>query len=532
MSEFLKQVFFPTPKNIILRMLNKINNKGDRLRVLEPSAGKGDIAEALLEYRYFDVYAIEQDETLRATLRGKNIKLLDRDFLTFEGPDKFDLIVANPPYNDGARHLLKMIDIMYSGQIICLLNAQTIKNPCDNIKKALATKLKELNADVEFISGAFVRAERRTAVEIALVNITIDRKVETDIFNGADDQTTGPEVPEDRGNEELATKRKIRDMVAEYNDVVRIGTETLLSYYKNYRKVGKYIALNEKPSSYRHCENIDSVTPILQSTLNEFLGSVRVDFWERCLEMPEVKSRMTSKRLEEFNRAIRDNSTMDFTESNIRQFVLNLINSYEQTLTDAVLEIFDLFSRKHSFGDNNLYEENIHYFNGWKTNKSFMVNKKVIIPIYASYCDSPFLDNYSKKWKLQYGAENRLNDIDIVMNYFDGSARYLSIVEAIKSSFEQGVTREIKSKYFSITCYKKGTIHLTFNSDDILRRFNVAACKGRNWLPGNYGSMEYAQLTTDEKALVDSFEGEKSYKTYIGKPVFAERNFMRLAETN
>ena len=48
------------------------------------------------------------------------------------------------------------------------------------------------------------------------------------------------------------------------------------------------------------------------------------------------------------------------------------------------------------------------------------VGKKVIIPLYGGYGRGPFVDDYSGDWKLQFGVREKLRDIDVVMNYFDG----------------------------------------------------------------------------------------------------------------
>jgi len=56
---------------------------------------------------------------------------------------------------------------MYNGQIVCLLNAETIKNPYSNERKSLVKKLDELNASIEFLTDEFTTAERSTSVEIA-----------------------------------------------------------------------------------------------------------------------------------------------------------------------------------------------------------------------------------------------------------------------------------------------------------------------------------------------------------------------------
>lgn len=511
--------FYPTPKSLINKMISKI--KEEPQNILEPSAGKGDIVEGIIDsykFRHRGISAIEIDHDLRATLRGKGIKVIDSNFLTYAGPDKFDLIIANPPFEEGDKHLLKAIDIMYRGQIIFLLNAETIRNPHTNTRKDLARKLKELNAEVEYILGAFKDAERPTGVEVALIDIHIEKNVEDDLFKGVDDKVA-PLNDTIKENHELSTGKRIPELAAEYNQIVKIGTETIINYYQNYKKVGKYIGLNDKPSGYSY-ENTD-MTTIMQKQLNNLVIAIRKDFWRRCLNLREVQSRMTEAKQAEFEITISKHCDMDFTENNIRSFVLNLIGGYEQTLIEATLEIFDMFTIRHSWDDNNKHEKNIHYFNGWKTNNAFKVGKKVIIPIYGGYGKGPFVDDYSGEWKLQYGATSKLRDIDVVMNYFDGMNHYYSIAQALEHNFTRRISSNIDSTYFTITAYKKGTIHLTFNDENILRRFNVAACRGKGWLPCDYGAKSFNELPMDEKAVAESFEGRTSYNDNINQPIFA-----------
>ena len=169
--------FYPTPFDLIQKMWHKIKNTDKIYTILEPSAGKGDILDYIKDKEYrFKLSCIESDENLQHILTGKKYKIIDSDFLEYSGLDQFDLIIANPPFFEGEKHLLKAIDIMYSGEIVFLLNAETLKNPYTNIRKELSKRLTELNADIEYIKNAFKDAERKTGVEIAIVHIIIESK--------------------------------------------------------------------------------------------------------------------------------------------------------------------------------------------------------------------------------------------------------------------------------------------------------------------------------------------------------------------
>ncbi|MBW2647211.1 MAG: methyltransferase, partial [Deltaproteobacteria bacterium] len=89
--------FFPTPKPVIDRMLDGANIEPG-MDVLEPSAGKGDIADALKESGVIpDV--LEVSATLTDILKAKKHEVVGSDFL--EHTKEYDRIVMNPPFEKG-----------------------------------------------------------------------------------------------------------------------------------------------------------------------------------------------------------------------------------------------------------------------------------------------------------------------------------------------------------------------------------------------------------------------------------------------
>ena len=518
--------FYPTPPALISRIAAKI--KGNPRKFLEPSAGKGDLIDGVLaQMRHWpDVFAIESDPVLQATLRGKNLRLIDSDFLAFSAPDQFDLIVANPPFDHGDAHLLKAISIMYCGQIIFLLNAQTLRNPCTNLRKELVRKLDELGAEIEYIQNAFIDAERQTAVEVALVNIVIENQVDSGLFSGCDDTVEEVDVNLE-GKHEVSTGRSIEELVAEYQEQLRLGTETVMQFYRNWKKVGNLLSLHvttsRKKDDRRQGLTRNNVVDYMRNDINDLLAELRLAFWRRVLQLDEVRKRLTEKKRQEFEHAMAQQSHMDFTSANIRSFVMNLIGGYEKTLIDAVLEIFDKFTIDHWYRDDkHLYCENIHFFNGWKTNKAYRVGRRIIIP--GRDYGRSFRNDIMNRWEVGWDTGKMLDDIDTVMNYFGGLEDYVSIKKALEDSFHEKSrwSRQsgILSTYFKITVYKKGTIHLEFRDLDILRRFNVTACRGKNWLPDDYGQQKYSDLTPDKAAVVDSFEGRTTYDKNLKAVMF------------
>ena len=181
--------FYPTPVNLVEKMLQSVDFAKIHT-ILEPSAGKGDILEYLKEkqdngsYRTnwkpikFDFDCIEIEEELRGMLKQKGYRVVFDDFLKFDTMKQYDLIIMNPPFSDGDKHLLKAIKMQErnGGAIICLLNAETLKNTYSNSRKELVQKIQEYNGQIEYVKNGFIDAERKTNVEIALIRIEIPVK--------------------------------------------------------------------------------------------------------------------------------------------------------------------------------------------------------------------------------------------------------------------------------------------------------------------------------------------------------------------
>lgn len=522
--------YYPTPEPMAEKMLSMINKKLEIGSILDGQAGSGELLDAVKKKFHHRTYrfAIEKDPNLRSILRGKNIPVIDDDFLTFAGPDKFDLIIGNPPFNEGDKHLLKAIDMMYSGQIIYLLNAETIRNPHTSYRLMLKKKLAELNAEIVFIKDAFMvpESKRKTAVEVALISILVEREVETDLFGEMEEAKPIDTDDIDKDNYEVATKDNIKDLVAEYNRVVKAGIETYVDFFKNHRIIGKYIGIDGEPKHYSSV----SLTLKMKECVNSFVQRVRKDFWKRSLDLGAVTRRLTKKQSDLFHQNLETQTHMDFTERNLRQFVLNVINGYDRHLYDAVVALFDQMSIDYAW-DKNLHNGNVHYFNGWKTNKAFKVNRRIVYPIFSGYDNGPFR-GYSNRWELGWEAERVISEFDTVMNYFDGMSGYFPLTSAIKAAFKKGENTKIESSYFTANCYKKGTIHLTFKDENILRRFNICACKEKGWLPFDYAKKHYNEMDAEEKAVVQAFEDNiMDYQLGLGIPDFSCKPNIKLLET-
>lgn len=107
--------YFPTPPNIVDMLIEKADLKCGQM-ILEPSAGKGNIAEAIQQKvgNCATLHVVEYSDYNRLTLEAKNYTVVGSDFLNFGVKERnerglpiyedgvlYDRIVMNPPFQDG-----------------------------------------------------------------------------------------------------------------------------------------------------------------------------------------------------------------------------------------------------------------------------------------------------------------------------------------------------------------------------------------------------------------------------------------------
>ena len=174
--------FFPTPRNLIEKMLEEYKNKPLPKNILEPSAGKGDIIDYVNKIqnkrqKQSNIYAFEFVEELQDILKSKsNCQLLGNDFMAYRSKKiKFDLILMNPPFDRGVNHVLHAWEMLGNGgKVIALLNQHTYYNAYNSHRLKLKTLIDNFGT-VENLGTCFdEKAERKARVGVVL--ITLNKK--------------------------------------------------------------------------------------------------------------------------------------------------------------------------------------------------------------------------------------------------------------------------------------------------------------------------------------------------------------------
>lgn len=518
--------FYPTPQNIIDKMLCDIDFSMIK-SILEPSAGKGDIVEALKKKaethnKYwgnkefqFDIDCIEADQNLQHILKGKNFRVVYNDFLKYDTMKEYDLIVMNPPFSNGCKHLLKALEMQKrnGGAVVCLLNAETLKNPCTNERMDLQRKLTEYNAKIEFIQDAFLDAERKTAVEIALVKVQLPEvQRESFIFNELRRAQEKREYTETEQTQ-LVDSDFFKAIVNQYQLEVEAGIKLIKEYFAMQPFILSQFGKDEKTG-----ETIQKGGCIISMKVNKdglsvngYIKEVRRKYWSALFENKKFIGQLTNNLQRDFYNKVEDLSNYDFSLYNIYQLKIDMQKKVVKGIEDTIIELFDELSYKYHWLDET--SKNTHYYNGWKTNQSWIINKKVIIPL-NGYYDLNFSWGGFKPTRSD--VIRKLQDIEKCFNYLDGGLTdAVNLEESLKFAEEYKETKDIQLKYFTVTFYKKGTCHITFNNDELLKKFNIFGSQHKGWLPPSYGKKAYKDMTTEEKAVVNEFEGEKEYNKVI-----------------
>lgn len=514
MNYNFNEEFYPTPKSL----LNKIFDGVDWKQVdtiLEPSAGKGDIIEFIQNseeaHRYhhnFEIDCIEKDPNLQAVLKQKGFRLVHDDFFTFHTWKQYDLIVMNPPFSCGDKHLLNALKLQEDGgNIICILNAETLKNPYSITRQALALRLEDLHADISYMQNEFVSAERKTSVEIAVVKVSIPKKErDSRIFS---ELRESKQMSEQTVQEQtsLAENDYIKAAVKQFE----LETEAGIRLIREYQAMKPYMLRSLSGDNFVKNDSIlyltmDKYSPCSpEVTENEFLKVVRLKYWTSIFNDSRFTGHMTSNLLSEYRTQIDKLADYDFSCFNIKTIQADIAIKLVKGVEECIVKLFDELSFQYSYSDE--LGRNIHYYNGWKTNKAWIINKKVILPCMNAW--GLYNSSYDPD---SYEIIEKLADVEKALDYLSGgSGNERCIRETLREAKKAGQTKKIPLKYFTVTFYKKGTCHIEFTDLELLKKLNIFGSQQKGWLPPAYGKKSYSDMDEEEKKVIDEFEGVESY---------------------
>lgn len=485
--------FYPTPRDLFYKLID-----GKRYidgRILEPSAGKGDLIKYIKELNRRDsvrVDAIENDPRLSNVLMSEGINVVWDDFLTYKTFKEYDYIIMNPPFSNGVDHVLKALELAENQlgycEIYAILNKETIDNAYSNKRKELLRKLDEHGADIRYVQDAFKHAERRTDVEVALITVKVEKKgagksiYDRIPFYSVQDNTEGALETA------LSTYVKHSEIQEKLNDIERLTLE-----YETACELAKktYEAIRDKRSFFSYIGAVNKRSgevgspfayviskDYTVSDLNEELDRLRREYWKLILDTKEFSKLLTNEAVQELNKRLSIANEMEINLPNIRMLLMAIGANRRDMLIESIVSIFKKITRYHM----NQYSTNIHYYNGWKTNDAYKINKKIIIPIKHSFDSWDFNTDYMR---INDDARNFINDIIKAFQLLDSS---------VKGDFTALNNQEFECDILRFKMFLNGNIHVWFKNERLLNKLNYLCGSHFNWIPSE------DEIKTDNKA--------------------------------
>lgn len=174
--------YFPTPPAIVKRLM-ELADVQDGHSVLEPSAGRGNIALSLLDagadlmaYELMEANADALTEAIVAhPKRGMSMVMQD-DFLTVPPSPTFDRVVMNPPFakQDDIKHVLHALKFLKSGGLLVSVMSAGITFRDNSLTTEFRSLIRTRGGDIEALpEGAFKQSG--TMVNTVIVTIPAER---------------------------------------------------------------------------------------------------------------------------------------------------------------------------------------------------------------------------------------------------------------------------------------------------------------------------------------------------------------------
>ena len=489
--------FYPTPLDVIETMLSEevIKNK----TVLEPSAGKGDIVDYLLNHQAKEILAVEQHKDLRAILATK-CQLIGSDFMAIESHQisHVDMIVMNPPFSVDDQHIRHAFNIAPPGcRIISLCNYSSYVNERLKNKLELRTLVQQYG-NSENLGQVFKKAERDTNNDIGLIKLLKPGGGYEQEFEGF--FMFDEEEVQENG---IMPYNAVRDLVNRYVEAIKIFDEQLTA-------AGRMDEILKGHFNSDLAMIINVVN--FPTKRNEFKKELQKSGWDFIFRKLDLQKYATKGLKEDINKFVETQANIPFTMKNIYHMLEIVAGTTTQRMDKALLEVFDKLTSHH--------HENRYNVEGWKTNSHYVVSKKFILP-YMCYQDQRYYKGESKIQCDYRGNWDYVEDLLKALCYISGdnyetfgalrqwvSYGYKVITEKevffhhrvenydgsahkAEELYKAGIGFKIVNHqpvygdwfdwaYFRVKAFKKGSMHFEFKNMDLWARFNqrIARLKG------------------------------------------------------
>lgn len=493
--------FYPTPLHVIESMGFDCTGKV----VLEPSAGKGDIVDYLVIHGASKVLVCEKNKDLAEIIKTK-AQFIGSDFLKVYPEDisHIQMIVMNPPFSDGASHILHAWEIAPDGcEIYSLINANTVHEyGAYSRERRQLLRIIEENGSAEYMGKVFSDAERQTDVEVSLVKLYKQPSGASEFDGFFLDEDPDGEV----GNG-IVKFDVVRNVVQRYVNAVKCFEEHLIIQEKMNGLVDIF-----RVGSFGFSINSKDVVV----TKEGFKKSLQKEAWKYLFGIMNIEKYVTTEVRKKINKFVENQTKVPFTMKNIYHMLSIIVGTSEETFNNSLVEAIEKFT-KHT-------HENRYELEGWKTNSGHMLNRKFIVgtvleheytgylhPRWSSYNDGiedlikvtcaitgidyksiPHLRDFCREVKLAAGVwydwqesedvlyRTFMNRMSEKIGSFVDKDEFFELYKDSQYYKDQFAAQPIPC-LFQIKGFKKGTLHMKFKEEKVWEAVNrkYAKIKGQ-----------------------------------------------------
>ncbi len=551
MSIFKNKNFYPTPESAGKFLLQNLD-LFDKV-VLEPHGGNGQLIDQIRQHFPKEILTCELDEELSAISKEKADRFIKPNFLDVVSDEisHVDYIIANPPFDKAAEHILHMWGICPEGcTIVSFINYETYNKFERGVRFEFKRTVDKFGS-VKNLGNLFSNADRKTDVEIGLVTLhkekTGDNEFEDYLFSNEEEE-------EVYGGSGVMSYSKIRDIVGRYIQGVKMF-DSIMDTADEINNVISPLGgeFNVKFSAIEYRGDNYS-----QITRDVYKKQLQKSAWKSVFKEMKMDKYLTQSARDKVNKFVEMSTDKPFTMKNVYAMIEMIFGTHQDRMLEVIEDRFDWLTKHH--------KENREGVEGWKTNSMYFVGKKFIAP----YCGLRM--GYSGEPSIEYGRHsNEMDDLTKALCVISGKnyddmvslrdffeAKEIENEDAVnfytKASEETGVRLDVcnwihgqlKSisetnkeawirrkcidinwikeeeltklvdyylenkpspncfgkrydrkewgkwyewNFFKIKVYKKGTMHCQFLDDKVWEDFNKIAVKKKGWqLPTKTGS--------------------------------------------
>lgn len=456
--------FYPTPQHVIDMMCIDPTDKV----CYEPHAGKGDIVDYLNFNGAKSVIASEINKDLRSIVASKCLVIGDDFFKVLpEQISHVEMIVMNPPFSDATDHIRHAWEIAPEGcEIISLCNWSNIEKDYSRTRREINSLIKDYGNKIN-LGDCFSDAERKTNVEVGLIKLykpIYSEKIDYSGFFLDDDDE------EQRDVNGLIPFNEVRRVVNSYVGAMKVF-DKVYEQMESLNYTCSAIGVEKMNISFSQKENI--------YTKEEFSIALQKKSWNYIIDKMDLKKYSTEGMINKINKMVETQTKIPFTMKNIYHMMDMIFQTREQNFNEALVKAVDNFTK--------YTHENRFNVEGWKTNESYMLNKKFIIDRMTEFSyrkgvtigrygsrGSGYLDDLTKVLCFITGKKYNNNTSFYYMKNWSVMLppKYEGESERPSEDFETNKWYTFH-EFFDFKVFKKGTMHLKFKNNDEWAMLNM-----------------------------------------------------------